>query len=101
MATLDSRTTNHDFTTIKRYVRKSSTVTLNEELCGRQPVLFIYLYNIWQVYIVFFTWKLQVTSHHCFCKCHNHILYALIDIEWALCYLIFGKLVDPLFFCAY
>jgi hypothetical protein len=36
------------------------------------------------VYIVFFIWKLQVTSYHCSSKCHNHILYALIDIEWAL-----------------
>ena len=38
MATLDSRTSNHGFTTIKRYVRKSSSVTLNEALFGRQPV---------------------------------------------------------------
>jgi hypothetical protein len=44
MATLDSRTSNHGFTTIKRYVRKSSSTTLNEALCGRQPDLFIYLY---------------------------------------------------------
>jgi hypothetical protein len=32
MATLDSRT--------KRYMRKSSSLTLNEALCGRQPDLF-------------------------------------------------------------
>jgi hypothetical protein len=100
MATLDSRTKNHGFTTIKRYVRKSSFFTLNEALCGRQPDLFIYLYKLWQVYIVFFIWKLQVTLYHWSSKCHNHILYALIDIEWALFYLIFGKLVDH-FLCAY
>jgi hypothetical protein len=78
----------------KRYVRKSSSMTLNEALCGRKPDLFIYLYKLWQVYIVFFIWKLQVTLFHCSNKCHNHILYALIYIEWALFYLNFGKLVD-------
>jgi hypothetical protein len=98
MATLDSRTCNHGFTMIKRYVIKSSSMTLNEALCGRQPDLFINLYKPWQVYIVFFIWKLQVTSYHCSTKCHNHILYSLIDIEWALCYLNFGKLVDHFFF---
>jgi hypothetical protein len=46
MATLDSRTSNHDFTTIKRYMRKSSSITLNEVLCRRQPDLFIYLYKL-------------------------------------------------------
>jgi hypothetical protein len=99
MATLDSCTSNHGFTTIKRYVRKSSSMTLNEALCRRQPDLFIYLYKLWQVYIVFFIWKLQVTLYQCSNKCHNHILYALIDIEWALCYLIFWKLVDHFFVC--
>jgi hypothetical protein len=99
MATLDSRTSNHSLTTMKRYVRKSSSMTLNEALCGRQPDLFIYLYKLWQVYIVFFIWKLQVTLHHCSSKCHNHILYVSIDIEWALCYLNFGKLLDHLFLC--
>jgi hypothetical protein len=80
MATLDSRTSNHGFTMIKRYVRKSSSMTLNEVLCGSQPDLFIYLYKLWQLYIVFFIWKLQVTLYHCSNKCHNHILYALIYI---------------------
>jgi hypothetical protein len=46
MATLDSHTRNHGFTMIKRYVRKSSSVTLNEALCGRQHDLFIYLYKL-------------------------------------------------------
>jgi hypothetical protein len=99
MATLDSRTSNHCFMMIKRYVIKSSSMTLNEALCGRQPDLFIYLYKLWQVCIVFFIWKLQVISYHCSNKCHNHILYALINIEWALCYLNFGKPVDHLFVC--
>jgi hypothetical protein len=105
MASLDSRTSNHGFTTIKRKVRKSSSMTLNEALCGRQPDLFLYLHKLWQVYIVFFIWKLQVTSYHCSNKCHNHMLYALIyihthtHIEWVLCYLNFGKLVDPFFVC--
>jgi hypothetical protein len=105
MATLDSRTSNHGFTTMKRYVRKSSSMTLNEALCGRQPDLFIYLYKLWQVYIVFFIWKLQVTSYQCSNKYHNHMLYAsiyiyiYIYIEGALCYLIFGKLVDPFLVC--
>jgi hypothetical protein len=78
--TLDSRTSNHGFTTIKRYMRKSSSLTLNEALCRRQPDLFIYLYKLWQVYIMFFIWKLQVTSYHRSNKCHNHMLYALIYI---------------------
>jgi hypothetical protein len=81
MATLDSHTSNHGFTTIKRYVRKSSSMTLNEALCGRKPDLFIYLYKLWQVYIVFFIWKLQVTSYQCSNKCHDHMLCAL-NIFW-------------------
>jgi hypothetical protein len=44
MDTLDSHTKNHGFTTIKRYVRKSSSMTLNEALYGRQPNLFLYIY---------------------------------------------------------
>jgi hypothetical protein len=80
MATLDSRTSNHGFTTIKRYVRKLSSMTLNEALCGRKPDLFIYLYKLWQVYIVFFIWKLQVTSYYCSNKCHNLTLNAYIYI---------------------
>jgi hypothetical protein len=43
MDALDSRTKNHGFMTIKSYVRKSSSMTLNEALCGRQADLFIYL----------------------------------------------------------
>jgi hypothetical protein len=46
MDTLDSNTKNHGFTTIKRYMRKSSSMTLNEVLCGRHPDLFIYLYKL-------------------------------------------------------
>jgi hypothetical protein len=68
----------HGFTKIKRYMRKLSSMTLNETLYGRQPDTFIYLYEQWQVYIVFFIWKLQVTSYRCSNKCHNNILYALI-----------------------
>jgi hypothetical protein len=30
----------------KRYVRKSSSMNLNEALCGRQPDLFINLYKL-------------------------------------------------------
>jgi hypothetical protein len=51
------------------------------------------------VYIVSFLLKLQVTLYHCSKKYHNHILYTLIDIDWALCYLLFGKHVDHLFVC--
>ena len=40
----NSRTKDHGFTSIKRYARKSSSMTLNEALCGRQPVHFIYLF---------------------------------------------------------
>jgi hypothetical protein len=99
IATLYSRTSNHGFTTIKSYVRKLIPMTLNKVLCGKQPDFFIYLYKLWQVYIMFFIWKLQVTLYHCSSKCHNHVLYALIDIEWALCYLNFGKLVEHVFVC--
>jgi hypothetical protein len=81
MDTLDSRTKNHDFTMMKRYMRKSSSKTLNEVLCRRQPDLFIYLYKLWQIYIVFFIWKLQLTLYHCSYKCHNHFLYALIGVK--------------------
>jgi hypothetical protein len=80
MATLDCRTSNHGFTMMERYMRKLSSMTLNEAICGRQPNHFIYLYKLWQVYIVFFIWKLQVTLYRCSSKCHNHILYALVDI---------------------
>jgi hypothetical protein len=100
MATLDSRISNHGFTTIKRYVRNSSSMTLNEALCGRQPDLFIYLYKLWQVYIVFSIWKFQVTSYHCSNKCHNHMLYALIYIyiHWVSTLLLeFWETCRPLF----
>ena len=40
----NSRTKDHGFTSMRRYVRKSSSMTLNEALCGRQPVHFIYLF---------------------------------------------------------
>ena len=39
----DSRTKDHGFKSMRRYVRKSSFMTLNEALCGRQPVHFIYI----------------------------------------------------------
>jgi uncharacterized membrane protein len=42
----------HDSATIRRYVRKSSSMTLNEALCGRQPGFYIYIYMT--VYIVLF-----------------------------------------------
>jgi hypothetical protein len=80
MATLDSHTKNHDFTTIKRYVRKYSSMTLKEALCGRQPDLFIYLYKLWQVYIMFFL-KTSSNIVPLSSKCHNHMLYAL-NIYW-------------------
>jgi hypothetical protein len=41
MDALDSRTKNHGFMTMKRYVRKSSSMTLNEALCGRQLDVFV------------------------------------------------------------
>jgi hypothetical protein len=98
MATLDSRTSNHGFTTIKRYMRKSSSMTLNEALCGRQPDLFINLYKLWQVYIVFFVWKLQVTLYHCSNKYHNHMLYALNRFWVSTLLLDFWKICRPLIF---
>ena len=52
----NSRTKDHGFTSMRRYVRKSSSMTLNEALCGRQPVHFIYLfiYINMTVYIALF-----------------------------------------------
>jgi hypothetical protein len=100
MANLDSRTSNHGFATIKRYVRMSSSVTLNEALCGRKLDLFIYVCKLWQVYIVFFIWKLQVTSYHYSNKCNNHMLYALIYIytHWVSTLLLeFWETCRPLF----
>ena len=44
MDNLNSRTKDHGFTSMRRYVRKSSSMNLNEALCGRQPVHFIYLF---------------------------------------------------------
>jgi hypothetical protein len=82
----------------KRYMRKSSSMTLNEALCGRQPNLFIYLYKLWQVYILFFIWKLQVTLYHCSNKCHNHMLYALNRFWVSTLLLEFCKTCRPLTF---
>ena len=50
------RTKDHGFTSMRKYVRKSSSMTLNEALCGRQPVHFIYLfiYINMTVYIALF-----------------------------------------------
>jgi hypothetical protein len=67
---------------------------------GGNPI-FLYIYINYDSLYCALHLKLQVTLYHFSSKCHNHILYALIDIEWALCYLIFGKLVDHLFLCAY
>ena len=33
----------HGFASMRRYVRKSSSMTLNEALCGRQPDLLFYI----------------------------------------------------------
>jgi hypothetical protein len=86
---------------LKRYVRKSSSMILNEALCGRQPGLFINLYKLWQVYIVFFIWKFQVTLYHCSNKCHNHILYAL-NIYWVSTLVLdFWKTCRPLIFVCF
>ena len=54
MDTSDSRTKDHGFISMRRYVRKSSSMTLNETLCGRQPVHFIYIYINMTVYIALF-----------------------------------------------
>jgi hypothetical protein len=43
MNTLKSCMKDHGSATIIRYVRKSSSVTLNEALCGSQPGLYIYI----------------------------------------------------------
>jgi hypothetical protein len=42
----------HGSATIRRYVRKSSSMTLNEALCGRQLGFYLYIYMT--VYIVLF-----------------------------------------------
>jgi hypothetical protein len=52
MNTFKSCMKDHGPATIRRYVRKSSSMTLNEALCGRQPSLYIYIYMA--VYIVLF-----------------------------------------------
>jgi hypothetical protein len=44
MNTFKSCIKDHGSTTIRRYVRKSSSMTLNEALCGRKPG-FIYIYT--------------------------------------------------------
>jgi len=54
MDTSDSRMKDHGFASIRRYVRKSSSMTLNEALCGRQPDLLFYIYINMTVYIALF-----------------------------------------------
>jgi hypothetical protein len=44
MNTFKSCMKDHGSATIRRYVRKSSSLTLNEALCGRQPG-FYYIYT--------------------------------------------------------
>ena len=51
---LDSRMKDHGFASIRRYVRKSSSMTLNEVLCGRQPDLLFYIYINMTIYIALF-----------------------------------------------
>ena len=57
----NSRMKDHGFTSMRRYVRKSSSMTLNEALCERQPVHFIYLfiYINMTVYIALFNWNIK------------------------------------------
>ena len=43
----------HGFASMRRYVRKSSSMTLNEALCGRQPDLYFIYINM-TVYIALF-----------------------------------------------
>jgi hypothetical protein len=52
MNTFKSCMKDHGSATIRRYVRKSSSMTLNEALCGRQPGFYLYIYMT--VYIVLF-----------------------------------------------
>jgi hypothetical protein len=59
----------HGFATMRRSVRKSSSMTLNEALCERQPVLF-FLYIYIYIYILY--------DHlHCALKL-NHLLVPLL-----------------------
>ena len=43
MDTFTSCMKDHGFASMRRYVRKSSSMTLNEALCGRQPDLLFYI----------------------------------------------------------
>jgi hypothetical protein len=52
MNTFKSCMKDHGSATTRRYVRKSSSMTLNEALCGRQPGFYLYIYMT--VYIVLF-----------------------------------------------
>jgi hypothetical protein len=52
MNTFKSCMKDHGSTTIRRNVRKSRSMTLNEALCGRQPDFYLYIYMT--VYIVLF-----------------------------------------------
>jgi uncharacterized membrane protein len=52
LASLSSSISDHGSATIRRYVRKSSCMTLNEALCVRQPGFYLYIYMT--VYIVLF-----------------------------------------------
>jgi hypothetical protein len=52
MNTFKSYMKDHGSATTRRYVRKSSSMTLNEALCGRQPCFYLYIYMT--IYIVLF-----------------------------------------------
>jgi hypothetical protein len=41
------------FAITRRYITKSSPMTLNEVLCERQPGFYLYIYNV-TIYIVLF-----------------------------------------------
>ena len=50
----------HGFASMRRYVRKSSSMTLNEALCGRQPDhLFYFIYINMTVYIALFNQNIK------------------------------------------
>jgi hypothetical protein len=51
MNTFKSCMKDHGSAPIRRYVRKSSSITLNEALCGRQPGIYIYMYIYICIYI--------------------------------------------------
>jgi hypothetical protein len=84
MNTFKSCMKDHGSATIRRYVRKSSSITLNEALCGRQPG---YTHTHDRLHGVVQS-NHQVTLYHCSNKYHNTILFNLIAIEGAHWYLI-------------